>query len=217
MKKGFTLIELLVVVAIIGVISAIGMVTYNGYLNKNKAVMLVSQHKMIVNYITMKLNECIFGAEYIYTSKYGETVQTNCNEYFSNFETYLPSVPDIFIDQFDRDNGYTNLYNSFHRSGKGDCSGRFENSVVKQLGIAMSTQAEIAAGWFMANTTGFSFIGKVSYDYKFDKSYKWCPEGFKGILVVTNLSTELCQEYDYFMGNKYTPDENRAVTCIPLE
>ena len=28
---------------------------------------------------------------------------------------------------------------------------------------------------------------------------------------------ELCQEYDYFMGNKYTPDENRAVTCIPLE
>ena len=88
---------------------------------------------------------------------------------------------------------------------------------MKQLGIALGAESEIAAGWFMANTTGYSFIGPVSYDYKFNKSYKWCPEGFKGILVVTNLSTELCQEYDYFIDNKYAANENRAVTCIPLE
>lgn len=32
--KGFTLIELLVVVAIIGVLTSIGVVAYNGYTNK---------------------------------------------------------------------------------------------------------------------------------------------------------------------------------------
>ena len=36
MKKGFTLIELLVVVAIMGIITTIGIIAYNGYINSAK-------------------------------------------------------------------------------------------------------------------------------------------------------------------------------------
>ena len=36
MKKGFALIELLVVVALISILSAVGVVTYNGYISTSQ-------------------------------------------------------------------------------------------------------------------------------------------------------------------------------------
>ena len=44
---GFTLIELLVVVAIIGIISAIGVVSYNGYTKSAKISVTKTNHKLI--------------------------------------------------------------------------------------------------------------------------------------------------------------------------
>ena len=57
--KGFTLIELLVVVAIIGIISSVGIVAYNGYTNSAKRNATIAQHKIAVKFIKHKLALCM--------------------------------------------------------------------------------------------------------------------------------------------------------------
>ena len=44
-QKGFTLIELLVVVAIIGVLAAVGVVSFNGFIESSKYTSCVAEHK----------------------------------------------------------------------------------------------------------------------------------------------------------------------------
>ena len=58
--KGFTLIELLVVVAIIGIISSVGVVAYNGYTNSVKRNATIAQHKIAVKFIKHKLLKIIW-------------------------------------------------------------------------------------------------------------------------------------------------------------
>ena len=67
MKKGFTLVELLIVVAILGILAAVGIVSYNGFLGETKEQALRSQHNMIVKFIQGKLGECWLGKENIMT------------------------------------------------------------------------------------------------------------------------------------------------------
>ena len=51
-KKGFSLIEILIVLAIIGVLAAIGIPAYNGYINTAKINATKANHKQIVNYVS---------------------------------------------------------------------------------------------------------------------------------------------------------------------
>ena len=48
-KKGFTLIELLVVVAIIGIISSVGVVAYNGYTKGAKQVVIKIGSSLLID------------------------------------------------------------------------------------------------------------------------------------------------------------------------
>ena len=64
-NRGFTLIELLVVVAIIGVLAAVGVVAFNGFLSNAKKNSFKAQHKTIVSYVQTEFQRCMFGAEYI--------------------------------------------------------------------------------------------------------------------------------------------------------
>ena len=56
--KGFTLIELLVVVAIIGILSTIGVVAYNGYTSAAKETATKANHAKIVNNMESEFAKC---------------------------------------------------------------------------------------------------------------------------------------------------------------
>ena len=60
-KNGFTLIELLVVVAIIGILAAVGVVAFQGFLGDAKVNSTKSNHKAIVSFMKAELTKCSLG------------------------------------------------------------------------------------------------------------------------------------------------------------
>ena len=64
-QKGFTLIELLVVVAIIGILAAVGVVAFNGFIERSKDTVLKRNHDLVVKYLATKAMECEVGNQSI--------------------------------------------------------------------------------------------------------------------------------------------------------
>ena len=80
-QKAFTLIELLVVVAIIGILAAVGITTFNGFQEKAKASTIKSNHSMVLKYIATEVQKCHLGDSNIMVNN---NVSINCNGLNSN-------------------------------------------------------------------------------------------------------------------------------------
>ena len=56
--KAFTLIELLVVVAVIGILAAVGVTTFNGFQEKAKISTSKANHQTVVKKLNILIQEC---------------------------------------------------------------------------------------------------------------------------------------------------------------
>ena len=81
MKKGFTLVELLVVVAILGVLAAVGIVSYGGYITSAKETVAKSNHYNLVKFFEIQLQGCASGNESMdLLGPFGDSLPWECHD-----------------------------------------------------------------------------------------------------------------------------------------
>ena len=91
-RDGFTLIELLVVVAIIGILSAVGVVAYSGYTSAAKKNATKANHESIVKFIKNSMMLCETGAELILNALSGKTSNQCSKLYQGNLVNYRAAM-----------------------------------------------------------------------------------------------------------------------------
>ena len=117
-KKGFTLIELLVVVAIIGILAAVGLTTYNGIQNNAKESATLKSLYTVEKFINTSLATCQLNGGG--TLKLSPTRSINCD--ITNNTSNVNAMLDVFMNYF-LDQGFKNAYNNsdpfINRTGGG--------------------------------------------------------------------------------------------------
>jgi prepilin-type N-terminal cleavage/methylation domain-containing protein len=98
-QKGFTLIELLVVVAIIGILAAVGLAAFNGFLGSAKINTMKANNKSIAKYIQTELQKCNLGiqteAYEKYTSDPGSYHNWQSQPCFNQYDPFYYSAMGI--------------------------------------------------------------------------------------------------------------------------
>ena len=93
--KGFTLIELLVVVAIIGILAAVGVVAFTGFMESAKKRATVANFKNASRFIETTLIRCDLEGGTINLS---DTISIDCNA--TNNTSNVNSIADSFMNYF---------------------------------------------------------------------------------------------------------------------
>ena len=107
MKKGFTLVELLVVVAILGVLAAVGIVTFGGFIGSSKANASKTIHTNVVSFINATILRCNMEEKITLIDENNGPFEYTCNSYDTSINKY--PIRDAFIVHF-RGSGIKNPY-----------------------------------------------------------------------------------------------------------
>ncbi len=76
--RGFTLIELLTVIAIIGVLSAIGIPAYQNYILSARIAVAKANHNSLVRFAAAQFSLCGMGANVTFNNTMGSPTVLNC-------------------------------------------------------------------------------------------------------------------------------------------
>jgi len=76
-KRSFTLIELLIVVAIIGVLAAVGIPMYQGYVDSSRQASCTSKHDYLADWLTYEMFQCETGAQISFMLQHTDTKLRN--------------------------------------------------------------------------------------------------------------------------------------------
>lgn len=103
-ESGFTLIELLIVVAIIAILSAVGIPLYQGYQANAKVAGTKENHNRIKGFVAAEVTKCSTGNSNTLTLKgsSGDDVSVSCSGTAADFAT-------AFVNHFTGD-GWKNPY-----------------------------------------------------------------------------------------------------------
>ena len=139
-QKAFTLIELLVVVAIIGILAAVGVTTFNGFQEKAKISATKANHKAVCKWTHVELIKCdLDSSETIFNG------QMNCSTIISNLNSQDQGTANDMAKELEKGlkDKFKNPYGEYRNSSTNDY--KSDNAVTR-------------AGWGQDRDLGYTII-----------------------------------------------------------
>jgi type IV pilus assembly protein PilA len=130
-KSAFTLIELLVVVAIIGILAAVGVVSFGGFTESAKVNVVKSNHNSIIKYLNTEIKRCqIQSSIQLKSTSNSQNINViPCSKSTTDTATFFRAVQDHLNNEGFK-NPYKNSEIAFFSSGG--------NSLGRTVGISYS-------------------------------------------------------------------------------